>query len=294
MYPIMHFIAASYCHAIQGPPGAEGSKGVKGGIGDPGENGTFVPSSATTYINWGRSDCPPGAVVVYEGRAVAPAFDNAGGGAEYLCLANSESASGVSLMSAPPMSTVVGVHLETFADPSIFTVIPGDDNIEPLDNQNGQVVECALCLSTSDTDTVMIPNSVSCPDPEGLVSWNVAYTGYLMTARDYISIGSLDLNHNDVFMNTETANHLRPHFRTEYVCLNQNFDNTGSVDDLTRSEAKMSHVRIFCAHLVGLNDGCTGYINSNAQVTSCAESNSGGAHCSFGPLSCAVCTASTN
>lgn len=269
-------------YILQGERGEEGPIGNQGIPGAAGTDGTFLPGGgASTYINWGRSDCPGGHSVVYEGRAVAPAFDNAGGGAEYICLHESGSAGGLSIMNAPAMSSVVGVHLETFADPSAFGL---PMNIEPLSSDNGDAIACAVCL-TFDSTTIMVPNSNMCPS----MSWDMAYTGFLMTARDYISITPLNLDHDPVFGNTETANHLRPHFRTEYICLNQNFmEGISGTATPPSNEAKMSHVRIYCQSLVGLMaDGCLPYINDNDSVDPCP---SDAAHCSFGPLSCTVCT----
>ena len=277
---------------MQGDPASQGSRGNTGSEGSDGPPGMFLPGGgASTYINWGVSDCPSEHYVVYAGRAVAPAFHNAGGGAEYICLHSTKNDGEVETTPATAMSTVVGVHLETYANPSAFDS-PMD--IEPLNSDNGDAIACAVCL-TLDSTTIMVPNSNMCPSS----SWNMAYTGFLMTARDFIAISSLNLNHASVFGNQEAANHLRPHFRTEYVCLNQNFerDISGSITPTPgnpptpSNEAKMSHVRIYCQSLVGLDaDGCDPYISMNPASTDCDEI---GAHCSFGPLSCTVCTTST-
>ena len=267
-----------------GPTGSDGSDGLPG---------VFLPGgSASTYINWGVADCPGAHSVVYTGRAVAPAFDNAGGGAEYICLHNTKNDGDLQIMSAAAMSTVVGVHLETYANPSAFG---SPMNIEPLNDENGDAIECALCL-TLDSNTIMVPNSNMCPSD----AWNMAYTGFLMTARDLVAISSLNLNQGPVFGNPAADNHLRPHFRTEYVCLNQNFerDISGSIPPpvagnppTPSDEAKMSHVRMYCQSLVGLDaDGCNPYAAMNPDDAVCDDEN---AHCSFGPLSCTVCTTSS-
>lgn len=262
---------------FQGEPGTDGSMGLQGDVGFHGTPGMNIPGGASTFINWGLSNCPSGYEIVYSGRAVAPAFDNAGGGAEYICLAQTANTDTLTTMSASPLSTVVGVHLETFADPSAF-LNPMD--IEPLSSNNGDAVECAVCVIRHSA-AIMIPNSVMCPSN----AWNMAYTGYLMTARDFISSSLIRLNHDPVFGNTATENHLRPHFRTEYVCLNQNFNGniTGSLSPTQMTnEAKMSHVRLYCT-IFGLFDGCA------------PHGNCGGVEeqCSFGPLSCTVCTTSS-
>ena len=57
---------------IPGPPGIPGTAGGSGG--------------GVTYTRWGRTACPGGASLVYEGLAAGSHYTHNGGGANTLCL----------------------------------------------------------------------------------------------------------------------------------------------------------------------------------------------------------------
>ena len=266
--------------------GGEGEMGV---IGEMGEAGSVQSSSsASTYVNWGQSDCPGGpSNVVYTGRAVAPTFNNAGGGAQYLCLPDVLDDGGLPLDdSATAMSTLVGVHFETFAASSDF---PDSDpsSQEPLHFRDGHVVVCAVCL-TQNSAVIMIPNNRDCPVSDTTTTWNMEYTGWLMAARDFINLMPADLEQAPVFGNAEA------HFRTEYICVNINptmLPGATNVDPT--SEAKMAHIRIYCnAGLNGLDTvSCIPFFTDFENGDPCDPQDG---HCALGPLGCSVCSATTD
>lgn len=225
--------------------------------------------------------------LVYSGRAVAPVFDNAGGGSQYLCLPDSRDAGGLPQNSQPGLSTLVGVHFETFSDNSDFPLSDPNDQ-EPLHAQDGNVVACAVCR-TSNTAVMMIPNNRECPADTADVTWSQEYIGYLMAARDYIflTVSGQMIEHTPVFGNTAADGISPPNFRTEYVCVNTNPSAVGVPGGSPTSEALLSHIRIYCRGLAGLDDiSCIEFFQDQGAVCS---GNDG--HCALGPLGCTVCTA---
>ena len=50
----------------QGPVGRTGSQGPQGTKGEKGQNGTGM--NGVNYVRWGRTSCPNGAQVVYQGN----------------------------------------------------------------------------------------------------------------------------------------------------------------------------------------------------------------------------------
>ena len=92
----------------QGPPGIQGSQGEKGQLGyrgSKGQKGVYgnkgstgpqglrgpvglkgvkgETNSGSTYIRWGRDDCPSGAVELYSGRAAGTKFNVKGGTSDH-------------------------------------------------------------------------------------------------------------------------------------------------------------------------------------------------------------------
>jgi len=126
-----------------GPPGDVGEPGDPGQTGPPGADGTQgdmgspAPSTpGVVFTRWGHSTCPATAstVELYSGRMAAPMFNNAGGGAEYLCLRDDPQFSTTTDFS--PRSTVVGVEYRG------MTITQPPATI-PLDGENAP---CALCF----------------------------------------------------------------------------------------------------------------------------------------------------
>lgn len=260
--------------------GTPGLKGMKGG---PGE---VFSGGASIYVNWGRNDCPASSTTVYSGRAVAPVFDNAGGGAQYLCIQNPPDNGMLSQTSAAGRSTLVGAHFETFSESLEFLEAGDQVNLEPLNSFDGNAVVCAVCMSPN-SGVMMIPNNQDCPTNDGITTWTMEYTGYLMAARDYIFLntnGQL-LEHEPVFGNTLADGIPPPHFRTEYICVNNAPINIGGNSN---TEALLSHIRVYCRGLAGLDDiSCLEFFDFSLAVCPADDR-----HCALGPLGCVVCSAS--
>lgn len=269
-----------------------GDRGPPGMVGVQGPNGTAVLGSGSTYVNWGEDTCPPPAVVVYTGFIVSAAYNNAGGGAQYICMDLSDLDSGNldTNTTSTPMSTLVGVRFETYAANSAFPFSDPAHN-EPLADLDGNTVLCAVCY-TNGSDTVMVPNNVVCPNNVAGYTWNVEYTGYLMTARDFITFPDVDIDHGPVF--NKGADDAETHFRTEYICVNGNPTNSNDTStEPSDGDALLAHTRVYCSDLTGLlSTACTQFYSMFEEVNSCTpgpgETELG--HCSNGPLSCAVCS----
>ena len=181
----------------QGPPGATGPQGDMGQMGPPGADGakgsmgSAAPGTpGVVFTRWGRSTCPGTAstVELYSGRMAAPMFNNAGGGAEYLCLRDDPQFS--TTMDMNPRSSVVGVEYRGMTITTPPTTVP-------LDGENAP---CALCFTPSRA-VFVFPARASCP-----ASWRQEYIGHLMAARD--TAGS-----------TLATSGSDAHFATEYVCV---------------------------------------------------------------------------
>ena len=261
--------------------------GDQGVTGDPGQ---VISGGASVYINWGSRECPNNMDPVYQGIAVSPAFNNAGGGAEYLCLPDSLEPDDLVINSTTsPRSTLVGVHYETFADPSAFPFGNATAFQEPLHNNDGQPVVCSVCL-ISNPVVVVTPNNNMCPEDNGVVSWDLEYSGFLMAARDFIFYPQQGVQQTPVF---GPGNDPPPHFRTEYVCVNANAeipDPDPNPDPGPTTEANMAHVRVYCGFTPGLNNACADLLS--VTQFSCFEQGDENGLCMIGPLRCSVCSAS--
>ena len=256
-----------------------GDKGEKGMMGQTGEPGTTFNSDGSTYVNWGASTCGNSGQLVYSGFAVSPRCNNAGGGAQYLCVdfSNLEVPGATT---GTPMSTLTGVHFETRGTTVEFP-LASPTHAEPLLAFDGRRVSCAVCLVTNG-DTMMIPNNQQCPS-----NLQLEYTGYLMAARDYVNEQALSLTHAPFFQQNTVPGGTPPsHFRTEYVCVNQN-PVQGQLDGNPTNEGKLTHTRVFCRDLIGLSlIACPNDLNCIPSVNNPIPNN----HCAIGPIGCAVCT----
>lgn len=134
----------------------------------------LVPS--TTFINWGRNDCPSGSSVVYTGQAAGHHYTHHGGGAQALCLTNSPSWSGASFNDASQDAALIyGVEYQ-MSGYGISTFGNGLTSAQLQDYD----AECAVCLVAGASETMMVPGTNTCPS-----GWTLRYWGYLM--GDYYS-----------------------------------------------------------------------------------------------------------
>ena len=133
-------------------------------------------------------------------------------------------------------------------------------------------------------------NNINCPSNSASFSWTLEYTGFLMAARDYISID--DLDQSPVFDNTAGDEFPQPHFRTEYICVNMNPVNSAVGASPDPTEALLAHTRAICNGLPGLRDiVCIPFLLDQEPPTACDAENT---YCNLGPLGCSVCTIDMN
>ena len=150
-----------------GPPGIEGPAGPTGPSGPPGEQGPPGPSGpiagGALYTRWGRTTCPgtPGTELVYAGLAGGSGHNQAGGGANYLCIPKI------------PEYLVNGVPSST-----LFSYLYGAEYQNTLFVTHDHNVPCAVCYTSQRTSKLMIPARITCPS-----SWTEEYEGYLMAER---------------------------------------------------------------------------------------------------------------
>ncbi|XP_071830073.1 uncharacterized protein [Apostichopus japonicus] len=142
-----------------GLPGPRGLPGIKG---DPSNAGTVH----STYIRWGRKDCRGDTELVYEGYAAGAAYNEKGGGADYLCLPK---------------------------DPQFLHTVPGTtsswrarihgaeyevNSFDPFNGMDNGDVPCAVCLVNGRSSVLMQPARYTCPH-----GWTYEYSGYLMASH---------------------------------------------------------------------------------------------------------------
>ncbi len=130
-----------------------------------------VPAGSVVYTRWGRTSCPAGASLVYQGRAAGSYYNQSGSGANTLCLTQIptwDSFSDVNQNGA----LVYGLEYQsTGAGP----IPPALHNFE---------APCAVCLRENARVSLMIPGTQICP-----AGWTVEYAGHLMS-NHYINTGS--------------------------------------------------------------------------------------------------------
>ena len=121
------------------------------------------------YTRWGRTTCSntSGAQLLYAGRAAGSAFNERGGGANYLCLPEQPQYSTYTAGTASARAHLYGAEYET--------VGYANGPLQSLHNHN---VPCAVCYAPTRETVVMIPARLSCPS-----SWTREYYGYLMAER---------------------------------------------------------------------------------------------------------------
>ena len=170
----------------QGPPGIQGSQGEKGQLGyrgpkgqkgEIGDRGATGPqglrgpvglkgakgdtNSGSTYIRWGRDDCPSGAVSLYSGRAAGSRYNVKGGTSDYLCLPDNPQYGSTYNMYA---NQLYGVEYRTWPTSSIRAE---HDNMP-----------CVVCYVATRSAMFVQQASYLCPS-----GWSREYYGYMMSDR---------------------------------------------------------------------------------------------------------------
>ena len=161
-----------------GVPGTPGEKGDKGETGTQGLQGARGPqgppgpvSGGAVYTRWGRTVCPDtnGTVLVYEGLAAGSAWNQPGGGANYICITKNPSY----------LSSTV---------PAYYSLLYGTEYQHLIFNSlHDHNVPCAVCYTSVRSSKLMIPGKTTCPS-----MWTQEYVGYLMA-------GLHTRKHNDVY-----------------------------------------------------------------------------------------------
>lgn len=124
----------------------------------------------TTYIRWGRTDCPSasGAKTVYFGYAAGQFYAHSGGGVGPICLPAPSSMELEYLEIQPGFQGagyLYGAEYET-------------NYFQALNDVHDCNVPCAVCEVNGRSSTMMIPGVLRCPS-----GWKKEYQGYLMTAH---------------------------------------------------------------------------------------------------------------
>ena len=136
----------------QGSRGLSGIDGVPGIPGLPGPRGSagLASSGGENYVRWGRTVCPDndGTDLVYSGWAAGGNYNDAGSGADYLCITKTPQY--LSYSSAPnSLGALYGAEYEA-------------DSGQPYHGVHNQNVPCAVCHVVQ-RSVLMIPGQYTCP-----------------------------------------------------------------------------------------------------------------------------------
>ena len=167
----------------QGPPGIQGSQGERGQLGYPGykgqkgeigDKGSTGPqglagpvglkglkgdtNSGSTYIRWGRDDCPSGAVTLYSGRAAGTKWSARGGTSDYSCLPDNPQYGSTHTDTSSPL---YGVEYHTWPTSNSSPRAPSEN------------VPCVVCYVATRSAMFVHLASYLCPS-----GWNREYYGY--------------------------------------------------------------------------------------------------------------------
>ena len=123
-----------------------------------------IPMGSVVYTRWGRTTCPGGASLVYEGRVGGGNYQQSGSGAQPLCLTlspqwssfNDGNQNGGLVYGTEYLTQGYGVF--------------------PLGFVHNFEVPCAVCLREDARVSLMIPGTQGCPP-----GWTAEYAGYLMS-----------------------------------------------------------------------------------------------------------------
>ena len=140
-----------------GPIGPAGPQGVKGDTGGKGQKGDI--NSGSTYIRWGRDDCPSGAVALYSGRAAGTRHDTKGGTSDHLCLPDHPRYGSSHTESISPLYGVEYERWPTSSPRAYYDNMP-----------------CVVCYIATRSAMFVQQASYLCPS-----GWSREYYGYMMS-----------------------------------------------------------------------------------------------------------------
>ena len=205
------------------------------------------------YTRWGSTGCPTGlATLVYSGRAGTSYPNNAGAGANIVCLADNFDTGtydDLADTASTTFGTIVGIEYQLFGtDPLLAQVGLGHN------------VPCAVCSVLTDAVYVQ-PGAITCS-----AGWEVQYSGYVMAQ-------------------IQTSNNARSgeSYRSHYVCVDDTAESvvgaTVSLDPLL-GEASLAHVSVDCTSTL------PSPFDIGTEVLDCSSS----AYGSNKQISCVVCS----
>lgn len=145
----------------QGPSGSPGRQGPQGPKGNKGRDGAGI--AGVKYVRWGKTKCPSGAQLVYEGIIGSSHYRHLGGGGEYICL---------------PKVPKYDKYKDGYQSHSyIYGTEYEVSGFNPFKNSlHDHDAPCAVCYVSSRATQLMIPARNDCPS-----AWTEEYHGYLMS-----------------------------------------------------------------------------------------------------------------
>lgn len=202
-----------------------GEKGDDGEEGEDGEDGVDATGQAApitrVYTHWGTLQCPTDANVfeIYSGLAGTSFHNNAGAGANHICLNSDFDFNPFTVNSrSTTYGSVVGVEYKTSIN-------------DPLNDVGDYNVPCAVCLVITNA-IYMQPGTNECPNTD---DWDILYTGYIMS--EWQNEGAAGDRASD-------------NYRSEYICVDSDAD---VIPDSSAAniEARLSHVHVDCTSTPG-------------------------------------------
>ena len=110
------------------------------------------------YTRWGKHTCPTHASLLYSGTMAGSAWENRGGGSNFLCMPNNPQ------------------YYQTRYRVQGHTYLHGAEYAQPLRSSSAELnAPCAVCTVSRRNLVVMIPARIYCPS-----GWTREYYGYIM------------------------------------------------------------------------------------------------------------------
>ena len=124
-----------------------------------------VAGNGVTYVRWGRTTCPSGASLVYEGISAGSHYDKYGGGSNYICAVKTPLYLPYTTSHSTWRAHLYGAEYDTRTTALNY-----------IENHNAP---CAVCYVSTRSTKIMIPGSYSCPS-----YWRREYYGWLVASDD--------------------------------------------------------------------------------------------------------------
>ena len=158
---------------VTGPQGDAGPQGIKGDVGTQGPKGDIGLTGATgakgpggtVYTRWGRTTCPAGATLVYDGYSAGGHHTQGGNGANTQCL---------------PKNPEYGDFNDANHDGGLIYGLEYESlntGLSTLNSKADYEAPCAVCYRADRGVHFMLPARKSCP-----ADWSLEYNGYLMSS----------------------------------------------------------------------------------------------------------------